>query len=127
MITRNQLNVLNNIYQKDFHKVLCVCSAGCLRSPTAAVVLAQEPYNFNTRSAGAEQEFAIVPVTEALLTWANEIVCMENTHAYTIRSLLDTFGLTRPIKILDIPDIFEYRDPKLMKLIATSYDEVTND
>lgn len=33
-----------NSYQGDYRKVLCVCAGGRLRSPTAAVVLSQAPY-----------------------------------------------------------------------------------
>ena len=44
--------VHSNEYQGDYKRVLTVCSANMLRSPTIAHVLSAEPYNFNTRSAG---------------------------------------------------------------------------
>ena len=77
MIKRNQLGVVFNAYQGSHRKVLTVCSAGCLRSPTAAHILSSPPWNFNTRCAGTSQEYAIVPVTEALIIWANVIVVMD--------------------------------------------------
>lgn len=124
-ITRNGLAVIKNPYQGNFHRVLCVCSAGCLRSPTAAVVLAAEPYNFNTRAAGVDEEYAIIPVTETLLEWADEIVCMDDRHAQNILARLKKIGLERkPVKVLGIPDDFEYRNPELIEFIKNAYDKV---
>ena len=48
----NRIANSTNPFQKDYKRVLCVCSAGLLRSPTAAYVLSQAPYNYNTRAAG---------------------------------------------------------------------------
>lgn len=50
----NRAFVIGNSAQGRFRKVLCVCSAGVLRSPTAAWVFSNAPFNFNTRSAGTE-------------------------------------------------------------------------
>ena len=47
MSKMNRLANTQNKYQGKYKKVLCVCSAGLLRSPTAALVLSQEPFNFN--------------------------------------------------------------------------------
>ena len=52
MSLMNRLGNSKNPYQGDFKKVLCVCSAGLLRSPTAAWVLSNAPFNFNTREIG---------------------------------------------------------------------------
>ncbi len=117
----NQLATAGNPYQGDFKKVLCVCSAGILRSPTAAVVLSQPPFNCNTRAAGAYPEFALIPVTEALLVWADMIVCMEKRH---MDQLYANFkGLTKPIYVLDIKDDYRYRDPELVTIIRTRFAE----
>lgn len=51
-----------NPHQGNFERVLCVCSAGLLRSPTVAVVMAQ--HGFNTRAAGLEKDFALIPVDD---------------------------------------------------------------
>lgn len=114
----NRLANCHNKYQGDTKKVLCVCSAGLLRSPTAAVVLSQEPFNFNTRAAGMSAEFALVPVDKVLLEWADEIVCMEPEHAEILSTLTD-----KPIICLGISDNFSYRDPVLMGLISKSYND----
>ena len=56
-------------------RVLCLCSAGLLRSARLAQILQQE-YNYNTRNAGVA-DYALIPVNTALLKWADEIVCVE--------------------------------------------------
>jgi predicted protein tyrosine phosphatase len=116
----NRLANVHNKFQGKFKKVLCVCSAGLLRSPSTAVVLSQEPYNYNTRSAGLVPQFALIPVDEVLLEWADEIVCMEKDQADKL-SLLTS----KPIICLDISDDFWYREPDLMNLIKTQYDKKT--
>lgn len=128
-VTMNRLGNAKNPNQGDFKKVLCVCSAGLLRSPTAAWVLSQEPYNFNTRAAGATEDFALIPVDEVLLTWAEEVVCMSGEQAEGIRYLCKVLGPHTSPRIisLDIPDNFRYRDPQLVKLIRERYDEEGKD
>jgi predicted protein tyrosine phosphatase len=114
----NRLANSTNPYQGRYKKVLCICSAGLLRSPSTALVLSQEPYNYNTRAAGLSKEFALVQVDEVLLHWAQEIVCMSPEQAETLSTLVED----KPIICLNIPDSFEYRDPELLKLIRKQYD-----
>lgn len=116
----NRLANCSNRFQGDYKRVLCVCSAGLLRSPTAALVLSQEPYNFNTRAAGIVPQFALIPVDRVLLEWADEIVCMTSEQAEEIRPRLEE---EKPIIVLGIDDDFRYRDPELIKLIRESYDK----
>lgn len=116
MSEMNRMFTASNPYQGKGKKVLCVCSAGLLRSPTAAIVLANDPFNFNTRSAGIVQHYALIPVDKVLLHWADEIVCMTKEHEEELQRLTD-----KPIRNLNIPDDFEYRDPILMEMIRTRY------
>jgi predicted protein tyrosine phosphatase len=122
----NRLANAGNPYQGDAKKVLCVCSAGLLRSPTAAEVLSKEPYNFNTRAAGLTIEFALIPVDEVLLSWADEIVCMsyEQYNALERTLLLNKNSILRKKRIinLDINDSYGFRDPELIELIKERYD-----
>jgi len=98
-------------------KESCVfCSAGVLRSPTAALVLSSEPFNYNTRAAGIDTDFALIGVDPVLIEWADEIVCMEMFQAMALETMTE-----KPIYCLDIPDDYEYRDQKLMALIAGQY------
>jgi len=118
----NRLANCHNKFQGQYKKVLCICSAGLLRSPTAALVLSQEPYNYNTRSAGLTPEFALIPVDEVLLEWADEIVCMEAKQKNQLESI---FPQTREKRVicLDISDDYEYRDLKLIELIKERYNK----
>lgn len=114
-------NIGNPNQQLDKYKtVLCVCSAGLLRSPTAALVLSQEPFNFNTRSVGLESHALLMLDTVACM-WADEIVVMEQWMADHILELSADFK--NQITVLDIEDRYRYRDPELMQLIAKNYKE----
>ena len=115
--------VHSNSYQGDYKRVLTVCSANMLRSPTMAVVLSMPPYDYNTRSAGTHS-FALVPVTEDLLMWADEVVCADTEHALIIRNKLMEYQLDKPIVNLRIPDNYEYRNPELIMMIRRRYDEI---
>lgn len=118
---RNRLANSNSPFQGSYKKVLAVCSAGLLRSPTTALILSQEPYNFNTRAAGLDKDYALIPVDEVLLHWADEVVCMTGEQAVELKKLTD-----KPIKCLNIQDSFDYRSPKLVKLIRERYEEAEN-
>lgn len=115
--------VHSNSYQGDYKRVLTVCSANMLRSPTIAMVLSMPPYDYNTRSAGIHS-FALIPVTEELLFWADEIVCADTEHALTIRDKLMELNLDKPVVNLRIPDNYEYRNPELIMMIRRRYDEI---
>lgn len=122
MSKMNRLANAKNKYQGEFKRVLCVCSAGVLRSPTAAMVLSKEPFHFNTRAAGIESDFALVIVDEILLHWADEVVCMTEEQAHKLKN---DHGYEGKIVCLGIQDDFEYRDPQLIKLITEKYTELT--
>lgn len=125
---RNRIYNCKNFAQGEHRKVLCVCSAGLLRSPTAAVVLSQPPFNFNTRAAGLTDEFALIPVDDVLLAWADEIVCMEEKQVKILTSRLEEASVKPiPIKCLKISDTYEYRSPKLMEMIAENYVEASRE
>jgi predicted protein tyrosine phosphatase len=119
----------SNQYQGNYKRVLCVCAGGLLRSPTTALVLGQEPYNYNTRSAGVVGEYALVKVDTVLLSWCDEIVCMEQEHVRPIEEMLKNVlgGKDKKIIVLDIPDQFAYRDPQLVELVKRRYAEKTAD
>lgn len=112
---------LSNHYQGTYKKVLCVCSGGLLRSPTAAVILAGEPYNYNTRSCGTS-EYALNKLNIVLFSWADEIVVMEEEHRRALDFYNFTLGGQKPtVKCLNIPDRYPYRDLELVKLIKERY------
>lgn len=120
MSTMNRLANTKNQYQSNRKKVLCVCSAGLLRSPTIAWVLSNEPYNCNTRAAGVVNEYALIPADEVLVEWADEIVCAEAEHLERIRYLLDARNTEKPVHVLGLPDVHEMRSPELVEAVKSS-------
>lgn len=115
--------IYDNEWQGKHKRVLCLCSANMLRSPTMQVVLSSEPFNYNTRSAGT-YDFALIPVSAELLSWADEIVCADTEHVQKVLAVADNVSpliKTKPIVNLRIPDIYEYRHPELMLLIEERY------
>jgi len=119
----NRLGNVNNRFQNNgrYKRVVCVCSAGLLRSPTASVVLSQEPWNFNTRAVGLIPEFALMPLDQVLLEWADEVVCMTEDQADAVTDMLQQLKLRTLVTCLNVPDNFSYRDPELVRLISERY------
>lgn len=124
---RNKLYNADNPAQniQEYKRVLCLCSAGLLRSPSAAVVLAGEPFNCNTRAAGLTSSYALIDVSEQLLAWADEIVVMNTRMKKAVEFLFEQSANTTdsdtPIITLDIPDTYQYRAPELMQMISDQY------
>jgi len=116
----NRLRNVKNKHQGNYKKVLCICSAGQLRSATAALVLSQEPFNYNTRAVGVSSDYALILLDPLTVAWADEFVCMEQEHVNMLNMYLHKDD-TRNVIDLEIPDNYEYRDPKLMDLIAERY------
>ena len=121
---RNQLANVGNRFQTEAKKVVVVCSAGLLRSPTAANVL-HTKFGFNTRAVGADKEFALIPLTQALIWWADEIVFV-NRDAFAMldqeeKDELESVGV-RAI-FLNIEDDFDWMDADLRYAIQWQYEE----
>lgn len=116
----NRLWNCSNPNQGEAKKVLCVCSAGLLRSPTTAWVLSNPPFNFNTRAVGCDTEHALVPIDEVLITWADEVICMDDQQKDRVLEILNKTDdiYEYEIKVLNIPDRYKFRDKNLIKLIT---------
>ena len=118
----NRLANVSNRFQTPTHRVLCVCSAGLLRSPTAANVLHQE-YGFNTRAAGVAEEYALIPLDPVLISWADEIVWVEQrVYDEGWRKFSDLLKNHRNV-VLAIPDQYEWNHPELRAIIKKQYDD----
>lgn len=127
-MSMNRLSNSGNSFQGDFKKVLCVCSAGLLRSPTTAVILSQEPYNYNTRAVGINAEYALMALDSIHLSWADEIVVMEGWMEDEVKKRLAEGvlgGKNKKVLCLSVPDQFPYRDPELIRLIKNAYHRET--
>ena len=111
----NRLYNCKNPYQGETKKVLCVCSAGLLRSPTAAVVLHRE-FGYNTRSCGADKGHALIPIDDVLIHWADEIVVMQPDQIESIPT-----AYRNKVTCLNIKDSFAYMDELLQEQILKNY------
>lgn len=128
--TMNQLGNIRNPYQGISDRVLCVCSAGLLRSPSMTVVLQAEPFNKNCRAAGTE-DYALVRISEALIKWADQIVVADSYTEQRVRQICEELGIDDSLEDiinLNIPDQYGYRDGELLELIKKRYvGETTGD
>lgn len=122
MTLMNRLHNVTNPHQGKAKKVLCVCSAGLLRSPTAAFVLSNPPFNFNTRAAGLDAEYALIYADDVLLSWADQIVCMEASQRDRLTERLEALGIASEVLCLNIPDRFARMDEELQEMIALRYE-----
>lgn len=120
--TRNQLANTTNPFQGSSKKVLCVCSAGLLRSPTLANVLHKE-MGYNTRACGSAESFALIPLSEALIQWADEIVFVdEGCKDYLDNETKEEISSSRATTVtLDVPDEYSFGDEVLEKELLRQY------
>lgn len=109
----------DNIYQGPSERLLFVCSAGILRSPTGAAIGVQMGYN--TRSCGSNYNYALIPISVNLVHWAHKIIFV-NEENY-LQSLDNFFGdvetcnmIKNKSLVMDIPDEYNYMDPKLVSI-----------
>ncbi len=110
----------SNPSQGSFHRALFVCSAGMLRSATAAVVGAG--MGMNTRACGSES-YALIPLSANLILWADTIYFVNEYNYYgALQQFMEyaslDFDLRRKAVVWDIEDVYDYRDPKLMQIIT---------
>ena len=112
---RNQLSNIHNSAQGKTKRVLCVCSAGILRSPTLAGHL-YEKYKYNTRACGTSKEYALIPITEALITWADLILFVNKENYLQLdREELDLISERgTDVKCLNIEDDYMWNSPELI-------------
>ena len=122
--TSNRVENSRNPHQNIHKKVLAICSASLLRSPTIAWVLSNPPYNCNTRCAGAVDYYALQLIDRPLLCWCEEIVCADRSHEAAVEKKLKEFNLERPVHCLKIPDEYQYRDPDLVRIIHKALERV---
>ena len=115
---QNALWNAKNPNQGKFLKILCLCSAGLLRSPTIAWVLTRES-DHNCRAAGIH-DFALIQCDEVLLEWADLIICSDTDVLFT---LVTKYNPKKDMIHLEIPDQYNYRDPELIEIIRTKLKE----
>ena len=92
-----------------------------LRSATAARIYASK---YNTRAAGSAY-YALVPVSDELIAWADEIVFVNQHNRDEVDKTyeLDTIGIQKSIKVLNIPDDYAHMHPKLIESFKEQYED----
>ena len=127
MSTLNRLGNCHNKYQEllKYPRTLCVCSASLLRAPSIAFVVSNPPYNRNVRAAGIVAEYALIPVDQVLLEWADEIICAEKEHEIEINNMLHEYNMEgKTVYCLQIADEFPFRAPHLIDQIKYKLERV---
>lgn len=113
---------VKNPYQGDATKALCVCSAGLLRSPSIARFLNGKGYN--TRACGIAFDYALIPISHALLEWADEIHVVEE-QVNELLSCMEELNIgNKKVYVYQIPDCFGTFDPELMRRIEEEYNKI---
>ena len=97
------------------HKALFVCGKNKLRSPTAEAVFSQKP-EWEVRSAGVNSDADIV-LGENDILWADTIFVMEKKHKQKIQKQFKSCLKNQRLICLDIPDIYEYMDERLVLIL----------
>lgn len=108
----------DNPYQGTDKKVLFVCSAGILRSATAARIYA---HKYNTRCAGSES-YALIPVTADLLLWADEVVFINEENYKSVSGRFDLDSFDAVITTLNIPDEYDHMNPELIDIFIQRFE-----
>lgn len=119
----NRIANCKNIYQGTEKRVLCVCSAGLLRSPTAAFVIAKE-WGHNTRAVGVEAEYALMPLEAVHLHWADEVVVMEDWQRDKVQQMMKDNEVSKPVIVLGIKDNYPRMHPELVAKVEKAYRDV---
>lgn len=96
-------------------RILFVCTANKLRSPTAEDVFRDYP-GIEAISAGTSPE-APRPLTKELVASADMIFAMETHHRERIRKKFKQRPADHRIITLHIPDEYERGDPELVALL----------
>jgi len=115
----------NNHSQGPAKRLLFVCTAGLLRSPTAAAEAIKRGYN--ARSCGSNLKLALIPISENLIWWADHIIFMNEDNEYSVRKHLANTNHD----LLDeahtkahcwrIPDDYNYGDEGLLWLLDRKF------
>ncbi len=93
--------------------VLFICNQNQHRSKTAELLFRNR---FSTRSAGLYNK---TPVTKEDLSWAKLVLVMEPAQRSEIAKRFPGLYLKKRILSLDIPDLYQFNQPELIKLLES--------
>lgn len=123
--TRTDLIKLNSCHLKNeaqgrYLRVLFCCSAGLLRSPTAAKVAGE--FNINARAAGSLPYLALIPVSANLVVWADKLVFVNKENFdQTLEIFKEQPEFIEAVKdksiVWNIEDYYDYNDKMLQSVL----------
>ncbi|MDV6329976.1 low molecular weight protein tyrosine phosphatase family protein [Asticcacaulis sp. 201] len=96
-------------------RLLFICSANRLRSPTAEQVFSQYP-NVEARSAGLNND-AVDPLSPEHFEDIDLVFVMEKAHRSKLSQTYRAYLKSARVICLNIPDDFEYMQPELITLL----------
>lgn len=96
-------------------RLLFVCSANRLRSPTAATIC-QGVEEVEALSAGTDRD-AARPLAGELIDWADIVFVMERHHRNRVTKKFRDQLRGKPLVVLHVPDEYEYMQPELVALL----------
>lgn len=96
-------------------KLLFICNQNENRSKTAEEIFKGK---FETKSAGLYNE---KPVTEKQISWADKIIVMEDSQRSEIAKRFPKQYLKKQIISLDILDIYNYNNQKLIEILRNLF------
>lgn len=98
--------------------VLFICNQNENRSKTAEKIFKDR---FKTKSAGL---YNTKPVTEKQISWADTIIVMEEAQRSEIANRFPKQYMLKRILSLDVPDVYHYNQPELIKILKSKLDDV---
>ena len=98
--------------------VLFICNQNQHRSRTAELLFREK---FNTKSAGLYNR---TPVTREERAWADIVLVMEPAQRSEIAKRFPDMYLKKRILSLDIPDIYQFNQPELIKVLKSKLKRV---
>jgi predicted protein tyrosine phosphatase len=96
-------------------KLLFICSANALRSPTAEAIFSRCK-DIEASSAGTNHD-AETPISSDLIEWADLVFVMENTHSRTLQKRFGASLNAKRVVVLGIPDKFKFMDQDLIRIL----------
>ena len=98
--------------------VLFICSRNRWRSPTAEAIFS-EYQGLSVSSAGLDRT-AENPLDSEAIEWADLIFVMEKAHQRKLSRQFQPWLKNKRVICLNIPDDYDYMDPRLVALLEQS-------
>ena len=97
--------------------LLFICGKGRKRSPTAAIIAAEQlgqPTDFAGLSADSDER-----VSRDHLLWADTIAVMEKSQLSRLKRHMGSHLKGKRIVCLDIPDTYAFMQPELVEIVRS--------